>query len=1002
MSELTLGATLRGRDLGHAVGAYGLGGRMSGSMIVVVAVAMGVLVGAFAYWVARRSRIASAYRPPVLDGYEIEGVLGEGTTGIVYLGQQHGTDRKVAIKALSPTLADDLVFLARFREEARLLARLDHPNIVRAYELVEQDDGACLVTEYVPGASLRAVLNRAGRLTTAQAFGVLRGALLGLAQTHAVGIVHRDLKPENILVDREGISKLADFGLATPSGSTSLAATGSPAYMSPEAIRGDTVDARSDLYSCGALLYELLTGQVPYPATNTPAQQRRHLDDPVPDPRALQPALGALTAELVMRAMAKNPADRHQSADELLTALSHAARTQDGDDWPTYSTITALVLTTLAAGGGNVTPIADIARRTTTGHTTRVRGPRAALRRAPELATRSPLTTSIITGLATTLLVSTLSITLSPTDPGPALGPPTMVGEPRGALPLPARVAFIEYTALPASDASSGGLLHIVDGDVDQVVQLPPGAHATNLSQWSPDGRYLPFDLESAEPSASGQPRSAIFDAARDAIQEVPYASSWVWRGASAIGLVTTRDEESGDLSSRRLIEVSSSGQVSDLADLYDPYEVDFILLGAVGDRVYLFAQDTTVLYSGEPFEAPVDLVSVDRRGELRDVGELESRSPWLESAVIDRTGKQMAYITEVAYAKSRCAYRFELGMADLSKERVTSRVVDLPRTTKGSFSSLLGVHFDSGALVATIGIFACREESPLLGLVPTSVHEFRLDGGRWSDAGPVDAVSLGGPAGSVARLRHRPPDGRTVFEVSYGGRRVTSTRDVYAMALAGIDSALVYPYVLAGGQGRDWGTPGTGSDRSPMDLRSVKWHSRPYSASIPYEWEDLLGEAGDTVSFVLRNGMGTSTLAGYEGRARLLPPLYGDLDGDGFDEAVVTVEAPTGERGVAWFTWIFTSDDLGPLQVGETMRVFDGASPYRPETKFVNGVLFTTEEIDQNELFRRFGAQCSIAEGGAHRVTSWELRPDRFRAESTVTEERSNAECTKGIFPKG
>ncbi|HEY8739795.1 MAG TPA: serine/threonine-protein kinase, partial [Candidatus Dormibacteraeota bacterium] len=267
--------------------------------------------------------------------YQIRGTLGAGAYGTVYLGWQEDLQRPVAIKELGSQLVADPVFLQGFREEARIMALLDHPNCVKVFDFIETGDRAFLVSEFVDGASLRQVVRDTGTLSPQQSLGVLKGSLQGLGHAHHLGLVHRDIKPENILADREGTSKLADFGQAYFGAGPGAAGamTGSPPYMSPEQARGGICDSRSDLYSAGAILFEFLTGRPPFMADNPMAIMRAHVSDPVPDPRKLNKSLPKQATKLMSRALAKDPAARFQSADEMLAALDDTARAGYGKNW---------------------------------------------------------------------------------------------------------------------------------------------------------------------------------------------------------------------------------------------------------------------------------------------------------------------------------------------------------------------------------------------------------------------------------------------------------------------------------------------------------------------------------------------------------------------------------------------------------------------------------------------------------------------------------------------
>jgi tRNA A-37 threonylcarbamoyl transferase component Bud32 len=288
--------------------------------------------------------------------YEIKGTLGQGAYGIVYLGWQADLGRNVAIKQLAPQMVADPAFLQQFRYEAQIMAQLDHPNCVKVFAFIEEDGQAYLVSEYIEGATLKKVIETSGTLAPEQSLGVLKGALNGLGYAHSLGLVHRDVKPDNIIADTEGTSKLADFGQAYFGGGPGAAGglTGSPLYMSPEQASGGVVDYRSDLYSAGAVLYEFLTGRPPFVGETAIATMRMHQTEAVPDARRLNSKLPSEAAELLTKALHKDPTQRFQSANEMLTALEAAAQAGYGTDWERRAKITGLVGGAMAAGAAGL------------------------------------------------------------------------------------------------------------------------------------------------------------------------------------------------------------------------------------------------------------------------------------------------------------------------------------------------------------------------------------------------------------------------------------------------------------------------------------------------------------------------------------------------------------------------------------------------------------------------------------------------------------------------
>jgi Protein kinase domain len=285
--------------------------------------------------------------------YEVVGVIGSGGFGTVYLCTDPRNGDRVAAKVLDRGAAQDPVFLDRVHAEATAMRQVADEHCVRVRDVVIEPGVAAIVTDLVEGASLRAVLDRYGRLTGPQAVDVLRGALRGLVAVHRAGLLHGDIKPDNILVDRHGVSRLIDFGLAAAPpalGVRSAGLTGSPGYLSPEQIRREPADVRSDVYACAVMLFELLAGRRPYGGTDTQAVLDAHLHAPVPDPRAADPSISPAFAALCVRGLAKDPTARPASAADFLLQLEDAAAEQYGRAWRTGLGLGALVGGAAATG----------------------------------------------------------------------------------------------------------------------------------------------------------------------------------------------------------------------------------------------------------------------------------------------------------------------------------------------------------------------------------------------------------------------------------------------------------------------------------------------------------------------------------------------------------------------------------------------------------------------------------------------------------------------------
>src|SRR5256885_6448995 len=236
-------------------------------------------------------------------------------------------DRVVAIKTLRSDLARDPTFQARFRREAQSAASLNHPSVIGVYDTGEDVlDGnpvPFIVMEYVEGRTLRDVLREQQRLTPERAVGMVDGVLAALDYSHRGGIVHRDIKPANVMLTNSGEVKVMDFGIARALADSAATMTataqviGTAQYLSPEQARGERVDARSDIYSTGCVLYELLTGRPPFQGDSPVAIAYQHVrEDPVP-PSRVDPDVPPWADAIVLKAMAKSPADRYQTAADM-------------------------------------------------------------------------------------------------------------------------------------------------------------------------------------------------------------------------------------------------------------------------------------------------------------------------------------------------------------------------------------------------------------------------------------------------------------------------------------------------------------------------------------------------------------------------------------------------------------------------------------------------------------------------------------------------------------
>jgi beta-lactam-binding protein with PASTA domain/tRNA A-37 threonylcarbamoyl transferase component Bud32 len=283
------------------------------------------------------------------ERYRVEARIGAGGMAEVYRGFDQVLDRTVAIKVLLPQFARDAGFVARFRREAQAAARLNQPTIVGVFDTGSDGDRQYIVMEFVEGRTLADFMASGRRPTLVQAVELTRKIAEALAAAHAQGIVHRDIKPGNVMVTRDGFVKVMDFGIARMQTDVTAPQTssviGTPTYLSPEQAQGQAVDARSDIYSLGCVLYELLAGRPPFTGDTPVAIAYKQVNEtPVP-PSAHNPEVPPQLDAVVMKCLAKNPANRYQSAEELAADLERVKKGQDVEATP------------LLAGAGDATQV---------------------------------------------------------------------------------------------------------------------------------------------------------------------------------------------------------------------------------------------------------------------------------------------------------------------------------------------------------------------------------------------------------------------------------------------------------------------------------------------------------------------------------------------------------------------------------------------------------------------------------------------------------------------
>lgn len=305
--------------------------------------------------------------------YEIRSLIGRGGMAEVHLGYDSRLSRKVAVKMLRIDLAQDSIFLARFRREAQSAASLNHPNIVGIYdtgeETIQIPDGSMvqvpyIVMEYVEGHTVRELLTDGQPVPINEAVEIMDGVLYALEYSHAHGLVHRDIKPGNVMLTNDGKVKVMDFGIARAMEDSAATMTktdavvGTAQYLSPEQAKGGQVDQRSDLYSAGCMLYELLTGKAPFSGDSAVSIAYQHVSETPKTPSALAPDIPEALDRVVMKSLAKDPENRYQNAGEMIADMHSAVRGQavDAPETSVWKTQTAQATQALPALDERLTP----------------------------------------------------------------------------------------------------------------------------------------------------------------------------------------------------------------------------------------------------------------------------------------------------------------------------------------------------------------------------------------------------------------------------------------------------------------------------------------------------------------------------------------------------------------------------------------------------------------------------------------------------------------------
>ncbi len=269
----------------------------------------------------------------ISERYEIIDKVGSGGMADVYRAKCHRLNRYVAMKILKPEYSSDRNFVSKFRAEAQSAAGLSHPNIVNVYDVGDDEGLYYIVMELVEGITLKKFIERKGTLEIKEAIGISIQIAQGMEAAHANHIIHRDIKPQNIIISRDGKVKVTDFGIAKAATSNTVSqnAVGSVHYLSPEQARGGYSDEKSDIYSLGVTLYEMLCGKVPFAGDNSVSVALSHINDEATPIREIRPDVPVSIEKIVQKCMQKKPERRYLSASELIADLKRSITNPDGD-----------------------------------------------------------------------------------------------------------------------------------------------------------------------------------------------------------------------------------------------------------------------------------------------------------------------------------------------------------------------------------------------------------------------------------------------------------------------------------------------------------------------------------------------------------------------------------------------------------------------------------------------------------------------------------------------
>ena len=269
----------------------------------------------------------------IAERYEILGKIGTGGMADVYKAKDHKLNRFVAVKVLKPEFREDTTFIRKFKSEAQAAAVLTHPNIVNVFDVGDDNGVYYIVMELIEGITLKEYISKKGKLSVKEATSIAIQVSMGLEAAHSHGIVHRDVKPQNIIISMDGKVKVTDFGIARAASSNTISSNvmGSVHYSSPEQVRGGYSDEKSDIYSLGITMYEMVTGKVPFDGDTTVAIAIKHLQEEIVPPSVYTPELPHSLEQIILKCTQKSVDRRYQNMEDVIADLKHSLIDPQGD-----------------------------------------------------------------------------------------------------------------------------------------------------------------------------------------------------------------------------------------------------------------------------------------------------------------------------------------------------------------------------------------------------------------------------------------------------------------------------------------------------------------------------------------------------------------------------------------------------------------------------------------------------------------------------------------------